>query len=224
MIEFDADVIKLIHSELEKSFPRMEKGIIPEREPLLQSIVEKPDRILFGVESPYQTLISKAAVMMEAITRWHVFVDGNKRTGLMTAFLYLYLNQTYLAIPIDSVRFTIKVADNRETDPDSTNELIKEITDWLKIHSTTKPIEFFGLVWIYNTWPALKLNILYRLGFKKRVKRTLNEWYALDTHPDYAEESQETSAFLQQVMKQATRNLFESLQTQKKSKNKTTDR
>src|SRR3989338_11491217 len=115
MIEFDSDVIKLIHSELEKSFPRMEKGVIPEREPLLQSIVEKPDRVLFGVESPYQNLVSKAAVMMEAITRWHIFVDGNKRTGLMTAFLYLYLNQTYLAIPIDSVRFTIKVADNRET-------------------------------------------------------------------------------------------------------------
>ncbi len=221
MIEFDADVIKVIHTELEKSFPKMEKGIIPERESLLQSIIEKPDRILFGVESPYQDLISKAAVMMEAITRWHIFVDGNKRTGLMTAFLYLYLNQTYLAIPIDSVRFTIEIADTRETDPDSTNELIKKIADWLETHSTTKAIEFFGLVWIYNTWPALKLNILYRLGFRKRVKRTLNEWYALDTHPDYAEESKETSTFLQQIMRLATKNLYDSLKAQKKkSKNK----
>ncbi len=84
MIDFNTDVIKAIHTELEKSFPRMEKGIIPEKEPLLQSIIEKPDRILFGVESPYQDLISKAAVMMEAITRWHVFVDGNKRTSFLT--------------------------------------------------------------------------------------------------------------------------------------------
>lgn len=217
MIDFDADVIKIIHTELEKAFPRMEKGIIPEKEPLLQSIVEKPDRILFGVESPYQDLISKAAVMMEAITRWHIFVDGNKRTGLMTAFLYLYLNQTYLAIPIDSVKFTIKIADNRKIDPDSTNQLIQEIAEWLKKHSTRKAHEFFGLVWIYNTWPALKMNILYRLGFKKKVKRTLNDWYALDTHPDYVEEeAKETSAFLQQVMKQATSALFESIRAKKK--------
>ena len=170
MIEFDADDIKLIHSELEKAFPKMEKGIIPEREPSLQSIIEKPNRVLFGVKSPYQDLVSKAAVLMEAITRWHIFIDGNKRTGLMTAFLYLYLNQTYLAIPIDSVRFTIKVADNRKTDPDSTDKLIEEVTNWLRTHSTTKVTEFFVLVWIHNTWPALKINILYRLGFKKKSK------------------------------------------------------
>ena len=217
MIDFDADAIKVIHTELEKSFSRMEKGIIPEKEPLLQSIIEKPDRILFGVESPYQDLISKAVVMMEAITRWHIFVDGNKRTGLMTAFLYLYFNQTYLAIPIDSVRFTIKIADNRQTDPDSTNQLIQEIAEWLKKHSTRKKAEFLSLVWIHNTWPALKMNILYRLGFKKKVKRTLNEWYALDTHPDYVnEEAKETSVFLQQVMKQATKALFESMRAKKK--------
>ena len=45
MIEFDADDIKLIHSELEKAFPKMEKGIIPEREshhfnPLLKNQIE----------------------------------------------------------------------------------------------------------------------------------------------------------------------------------------
>ncbi len=191
----------------------MEKGIIPEKEPLLESLVEKPDRNLFGMESPYPDLISKAAVMMEAIIRWHIFVDGNKRTGLMTAFLYLYRNQTCLAIPIDSVRFTIKVADNRKTDPDSTSQLIQEIAEWLKKHSTAKEKEFFGLVWIYNIWPALKMNILYRLGFRKRVKRTLSEWYALDSHSDYAEEAKETSAFLQRIMKQAMKDLLESLRT-----------
>jgi death-on-curing protein len=221
MVAFTPEVIKQIHSELEKFFPKMEKGIFPEKEYLLLSAIEKPNRTLYGSESPYQDFISKAAVMMEALTRWHIFIDGNKRTGLLTAFLYLYVNKIYFAIPIDSVKFTIKVADTKETDPDSTEALIQEIANWLRSNSTTKELEFFGLVWMHNTWPALKLNILYRLGFKKKVKRILNDWYALETHPDYVEEeAKETSAFLQKLMKDATNALLESLDTKRKQKKK----
>ena len=221
VVDFTVNAIKIIHSGLEKRFPRMTKGIIPEREPSLESVIEKPNRILFGHESPYQNLIAKAAVMMEALTRWHIFVDGNKRTGLMTAFMYLYFNEIYLAIPIDSVKFTIKVADTRETDEESTNKLIQEIAEWLKKHSSTNKREFFGLVWLYNTWPALKLNILYLFGFKKKVKKTLRDWYAMDTHPDYGEEeAKQTSKFLQTIMEAAMIDLLHSLKTKKRKKSK----
>ena len=46
---------------------------------------------------------------MEGLIRWHIFTDGNKRTALMSTFIYLYGNKHYLAIPIDSVRFLIRV-------------------------------------------------------------------------------------------------------------------
>lgn len=198
----------------------MEKGIIQAKEPLLQSIVEKPNRILFEQPSQYQDIFSKAAVMMEAITRWHVFVDGNKRTGLMTAFLYLYVNKHYMAIPIDSVKFTIKVADTRETDEESTNKLIFEIAEWLRKRTATSETEFFINVLKYMVWPSLKLNLLYRFGFKKRAQKIINDWYALDTHGDYVDEAVETSEFLREVMRMAIKELLQVLRTKEREKKK----
>lgn len=143
MVEISVENIKTIHLALENHFPKMEKGIFPEQEPLLHSLIEKPSRVLYGQSSPYQDVITRAAVLMEALTRWHIFVDGNKRTGLMTAFIYLYANKVYLAIPIDSVKFTITVADNRDQDEESTNKLIAEIAEWLKTHSDTDEKRIF---------------------------------------------------------------------------------
>ena len=79
MVNLSANNIKGIHLSLEDGFPRMEKGIIAEKEPLLDSLVEKPDRHLFGQSSPYQDIFTKAAVLMEALTRWHIFVDGKQK-------------------------------------------------------------------------------------------------------------------------------------------------
>ncbi len=221
MVEISAENIKTIHLALENHFPKMEKGIFPEQEPLLYSLVEKPSRVLYGKPSPYHDIITRAAVLMEALTRWHIFVDGNKRTGLMTAFIYLYANKVYLAIPIDSVKFTIKVADNRELDEESTNKLIAEIAEWLKTHSATDEGEFFTKVLKYMTWPALKVTLLYFFGFRKRAQQKIDDWYALKTHKDYqVDEAKATSTFLQDVMREATSSLLRSLRTKKRKKKK----
>jgi death-on-curing protein len=58
---------------------------------LLESIVHK-ERSSFGGRDLYQTLWGKAAAFCEALVRYHVFVDGNKRTALMATARFLAVN------------------------------------------------------------------------------------------------------------------------------------
>ena len=191
--------IRSIHSELESKFPLMQKGI--EKEGLIQALIEKQNRDLFGTTNPYDSIYLKAAVLMEGLIRWHIFTDGNKRTGLMSTLIYLYGNKHYLAIPVDSVRFLIKIASTQENDEDSTNALIKEIADWLYIHSTTDEMEFIAKVNKYSTLPYLKVNLLNFFGFKKKAKKITDYWYAVDTgHTDYVQEAKETSQLIKEIM------------------------
>lgn len=217
MLEISADQIRAIHIELENKFPLMQKGV--EKDGLIQALVEKQNRVvLFGSENPYNNIYLKAAVLMEGLIRWHIFTDGNKRTALMSTFVYLYFNQYYLAIPIDAVRFLIKVADNRKNDEESTNQLIQEIAKWLQQYTATEEREFFAKVFRYMTLPALKVNLLYFFGFKKRAKKLTDYWYALESHQDYIEEAYETSKFIREIMDKAMVQLYHALRGKKRNR------
>lgn len=195
----------------------MQKGV--EKEGLIQALIEKQSRDLFGTANPYDTIYLKAAVLMEGLIRWHIFTDGNKRTGLMSTFIYLYGNQHYLAIPVDSVRFLIKIASTRENDEDATNALIKEIADWLHKHSATDEMEFFAKVNKYSTIPALKVNLLHFFGFRKKAKKITDYWYAVDAgHTDYVQEAKETSQLIRETMYNAISQVWHVFRTKKKNK------
>ena len=58
---------------------------------VLQSAVKRPYIILFG-EEQFPTLVDKAAATMYSIAAHHVFVDGNKRTAIRAAALFLEAN------------------------------------------------------------------------------------------------------------------------------------
>jgi len=58
---------------------------------LLGSIIHKPQLVLDGQEQ-YPTVHAKAAAYLEAFTQFHVFNDGNKRTGLVTAARFLFIS------------------------------------------------------------------------------------------------------------------------------------
>ncbi|WP_019206940.1 type II toxin-antitoxin system death-on-curing family toxin [Limosilactobacillus ingluviei] len=57
----------------------------------LQSIVAAPQQIFFGREA-YPNIWLKAAYYLQKITKKHVFLDGNKRTALEAAKVFLLLN------------------------------------------------------------------------------------------------------------------------------------
>src|SRR3989344_4933272 len=60
-------------------------------ENLLRSLAERP-KTSFGRVEQFPTLLLKAAAYFEAVATYHVFVDGNKRTALIVAEVFLRAN------------------------------------------------------------------------------------------------------------------------------------
>lgn len=94
----------------------------------LKSVAEAPAQEVFGVEQ-YPDIYQKAAVYLRNIIADHPFFDGNKRTGLTVASVFLIRNGVRLtASPKELEDFTVTVA---------TDHLdISAIAIWLSEHTT----------------------------------------------------------------------------------------
>lgn len=57
---------------------------------LLVSATERP-KASFGGTELYPTLFPKAAAYLESLARYHVFVDGNKRTSIAASNRFLFI-------------------------------------------------------------------------------------------------------------------------------------
>jgi death on curing protein len=64
---------------------------------LLQSAVARPQAPFDG-QDLYPDLFSKAASLMESLIANHAFVEGNKRTAITAAGLFLHLNGYRLTV------------------------------------------------------------------------------------------------------------------------------
>lgn len=97
----------------------------------LESTIAAMRQEIFGQEL-YATIFEKAAVLLRGIIADHPFVDGNKRTGMMTALIFLNLNgyDTSLLKNKHLEDFAVKVAVEHLDIP--------IIAAWLKAHSTKK--------------------------------------------------------------------------------------
>ena len=94
---------------------------------LLESAVARPQATFDGVDL-YPDLFCKAADLMESLIRNHPFIDGNKRTGITSAALFLRQNGRYLTAANSELEaFTLYVTESR---PD-----VSEIAAWLETHS-----------------------------------------------------------------------------------------
>lgn len=94
----------------------------------LRSVSEAPKQQVFG-EEQYPSIFEKAAVYIRNIVGdHHPFSDGNKRTAVTVASIFLTRNGVRLtAKPQDLEDFVIRVA---------TDHLgIIEIAEWLKEHT-----------------------------------------------------------------------------------------
>lgn len=77
---------------------------------LLASIAEKPAACFAGADL-YPTLWNKAAILFEGLVNYHVFVDGNKRTGFVATARFLSMNgYAFMASNEDVVTTTLNVA------------------------------------------------------------------------------------------------------------------
>ena len=94
---------------------------------LLESAVMRP-QASFGGEDLYPTIFDKAATLMHSLIMNHAFVDGNKRTGTVSAIVFLELNGYKLRV---GQKELIQTALNVE----SKKWNIDKLSSWLKRHS-----------------------------------------------------------------------------------------
>jgi len=77
---------------------------------LLESAVARP-RATFDGKELYPDLFTKAAALMDSLINNHPFVDGNERTGITAAGLFLRINGWKLNAPLEELETcTLRVA------------------------------------------------------------------------------------------------------------------
>ena len=94
---------------------------------LLMSAISRP-LASFGGLDLYPDIFSKAAAILHSLVLNHPFVDGNKRTAVVTTARFLYINGFLLKMSKkDLILSALKVA--------SKEWKMNEISSWLKNHS-----------------------------------------------------------------------------------------
>lgn len=118
------DVLLLHHLSIERS-----GGSHGLRDPgLLDAAVHRPQATFAG-ESLYPTIFEKSAALCHSLIKNHPFVDGNKRTSLLSAMTMLEMNgYQFESTQEELVVFGLKI-DNENVSPEA-------IASWLKSHST----------------------------------------------------------------------------------------
>lgn len=98
---------------------------------LLQSIAHKPVAS-FGGNDLYADVFTKAAVLLEAIANYRVFVDGNKRTSLIAAARFLRINRYVFTASNKAAEDTIISVATKEMDAAALAAWLKQNSKKLK--------------------------------------------------------------------------------------------
>jgi death-on-curing protein len=94
---------------------------------LLESAVGRP-KATFGGKELYPDLFLKAAALMESLINNHPFLDGNKRTGVTAAGLFLRINGRKLSASSKDVEVvTLRVV--------TKDMQIAELATWLRTNT-----------------------------------------------------------------------------------------
>jgi death-on-curing protein len=121
-VHLSIDVVREIHAEAIKQFGGL-NGVRDEN--LLASAVLTPQSS-FGGLSPYADIVEIAAAYLFYICRNHPFLDGNKRTAMMAAIVFLRLNGIEpLPDSAEWERLMLDVASSQITRDETTRQLRK---------------------------------------------------------------------------------------------------
>ena len=94
---------------------------------LLESAVARPQASFDGKDL-YPGLYEKAGALLDSLVNNHLFVDGNKRTGITAAAMFLRFNGLHMVCSQDELEaFTMQVA--------SSHPPIEQMAGWLKEHT-----------------------------------------------------------------------------------------
>jgi death-on-curing protein len=121
-IHLSVETVREIHAEALRKFGGSD-GIRDEN--LLASAVLTPQSS-FGGKSPYADLVEIAGAYLFYLCGNHPFIDGNKRTAMMAAIVFLRLNEIELAPDSDEwERLVLDVASSK-LDRDATTRRLRK--------------------------------------------------------------------------------------------------
>lgn len=112
------EVVRSMHTKLLRRYGGAD-GIRDET--LLKSALGRPQQLLHYGEP---TTFDLAASYCYGIVKNHPFVDGNKRTGFMIGYAFLFANGYHLKAPeIEAYKMTVDLASSKITEEDYANWL-----------------------------------------------------------------------------------------------------
>ncbi len=170
----------------------------------LTSVVERPNTVINHKEM-YPDVYTKAASLLEGIIRWHPFADGNKRTALLTMIYFLKLEGYGMALPLSAIRYSVKIAKNRQVDEGNTKKLIRDISIWIDQHSGKTPKELQNKITVYLVIPYKFLGFLTKIKLERIVKRIVGKWMAFDLYPEYEQDANDIATFIHETLSASVR-------------------
>lgn len=122
-VMIDIDEILELHDDIINTFGGV-YGI--KNESGLLSSIKRPFNTAFGCET-FPTLEEKISAIVHSIIYFHVFNDGNKRTGMYILFTLLDMNDIYVDYEqYEVTNLAINIAEG--------NYDVPEIAEWIKNH------------------------------------------------------------------------------------------
>jgi death-on-curing protein len=191
MTDLTLDDIIHLHDEIVRKF-NITPGI--KNKGLLDSIAGRPEQGFYS-HTPFPDVYSKCASLMEAMIKWHPFIDGNKRTGLAVASAYMFKNKRVLILPLSAVRFSVQVARNEKN--------LADITEWVTTLTASSIDEYVEKLGEHSIKPVM--NVIRLLNSKndadnKLGTKIIGEWLAYDIYPEYKMEEDEIIQFLHDLL------------------------
>jgi death on curing protein len=121
-VHLSVEIVREIHAEALRKFGGSD-GVRDEN--LLASAVFTPQSS-FGGKSPYADLVEIAGAYLFYLCGNHPFIDGNKRTAMMAAIVFLRLNEIEPAPDSDEwERLVLDVASSKLDREETTRRLRK---------------------------------------------------------------------------------------------------
>jgi len=94
---------------------------------LLESAVFRPQTTFGGIDL-YPTIFNKASALIHSLLLNHPFIDGNKRTAIASALIFLELNNySFISLQNEIVTTALNIANKKWS--------INKISSWLKKYS-----------------------------------------------------------------------------------------
>lgn len=94
----------------------------------IEATVATQEQAVFGKEV-YGSIFEKAAALIRGIVQDHPFVDGNKRTGIMSGLLLLELNN------VDMSKITDEELEDFAVEIATKSLSVEQIASWLQQHT-----------------------------------------------------------------------------------------